>query len=85
MVKIQDYTAKEVLTIPVNTLQNDDKGKFVMVAVKEGNKLVAKKKPVATGQLYADKVEITEGLQAGDQLITDGFQALYEGQLLTTN
>ncbi|MGN6435456.1 MAG: efflux RND transporter periplasmic adaptor subunit [Agriterribacter sp.] len=85
MVKIQDYTAKEVLTIPVNTLQNDDKGKFVMVAVKDGSKLVAKKKPVVTGQLYADKVEITEGLQAGDQLITDGFQALYEGQLLTTN
>lgn len=85
MVKIQDYTAKNVLTIPVNTLQNDDKGKFVMVAEKKDGKMVAVKKPVVTGQLYADKIEVTQGLQAGDQLITDGFQALYEGQLLATN
>src|SRR5205807_9304257 len=31
MVRIQDYTVKNVITIPVNTIQNDDKGKFVMV------------------------------------------------------
>ena len=28
LIKIQDYTAKDVITIPVNTLQNDDKGKL---------------------------------------------------------
>ena len=27
--------------------------------------------------------EITSGLQSGDQLITDGFQGLYDGQLIT--
>ncbi|MBX3257926.1 MAG: efflux RND transporter periplasmic adaptor subunit [Chitinophagaceae bacterium] len=85
VVQIQDYTAKNVLTIPVNTLQNDDKGKFVMVAINEGGKLVAHKKPITTGQLYEDKVEVTQGLHDGDQLITEGFQALYEGQLLITN
>ncbi|MBX2921839.1 MAG: efflux RND transporter periplasmic adaptor subunit [Chitinophagaceae bacterium] len=85
IVKIQDYTARNVLTIPVNTLQNDDKGKFVMIAVNEDGKLTARKKPITIGQLYEDKVEVTQGLQAGEQLITDGFQALYEGQLLTTN
>ena len=38
LVKIQDYTAANAITIPVNTLQNDDKGKFVMVAVNENGK-----------------------------------------------
>lgn len=85
LVKIQDYTAKNVITIPVNTLQNDDKGKFVMMAVKENDKWVAHKNPVVIGQLYGDKVEVQSGLKAGDQLITDGFQGLYEGQPLTTN
>lgn len=85
LVKIQDYVANEALTIPISTLQNDDKGKFVMVAVKEGDKWFARKKPVTVGQLYEDKVEVKSGLAIGDQIITDGFQALYEGQLLTTN
>ena len=74
LVKIQDYTAKDVITIPVNTLQNDDKGKFVMVAVKENDKWIAHKKPIEIGQLYVDKVDVKSGLKAGEQIITDGFQ-----------
>ncbi len=85
LVKIQDYTAKNVISVPVITLQNDDKGKFVMAAVQENGKLVAKKKPVVIGKLYSDKAEILEGLKEGDQIITDGFQGLYDGQPITTS
>jgi RND family efflux transporter MFP subunit len=81
-VQVQDYAAPEAVTIPVNTLQNDDKGKFVMVAVKEADKLVARKRPVTVGELYQDKLEVKSGLQPEDQLITEGFQNLYDGQLL---
>lgn len=84
MVRIKDYTTPDAITIPVNTLQNDEKGKFVMVSVKEGNKLLARKKPITVGELYGDQLEVKSGLKAGDTLITDGFQNLYEGQLLTT-
>jgi RND family efflux transporter MFP subunit len=84
VVKLQDYTASKVLTIPVNTLQTDEKGKYVMVVAKDNGKTVAHKKTVTIGQLYADKIEVTGGLESGDQLITDGFQGLYEGQLITT-
>jgi RND family efflux transporter MFP subunit len=84
IVKLQDYSAKGVLTIPVNTLQTDEKGKYVMVGVKQNGKTVAHKKNVTIGQLYADKIEVTGGLDKDDQLITDGFQGLYEGQLITT-
>jgi membrane fusion protein (multidrug efflux system) len=84
IVKLQDYSAKNALTIPVNTLQTDEKGKYVMVGVTQNGKTVAHKKSVTIGQLYADKIEVTGGLDSGDQLITDGFQGLYEGQLITT-
>jgi RND family efflux transporter MFP subunit len=84
MVRIRDYASNQAITIPVNTLQNDEKGKYVMVAVTEGGKQVAHKKPVIVGELYGDKLEVKSGLQAGDVLITDGFQNLYEGQLITT-
>jgi RND family efflux transporter MFP subunit len=82
LVKIQDYAANNAITIPVNTLQNDDKGKFVMVAVTENGKMVARKRTVEVGQLYNDKIEIKTGVQSGEQLITEGFQGLYDGQLL---
>ncbi|KIC96174.1 RND transporter [Flavihumibacter solisilvae] len=83
-VRIQDYTAKEAISIPMNTLQNDEKGKFVLVATTEDGKLKARKRVVKVGELYADKLEILDGLQAGDTLITDGFQGVYDGQLIST-
>ncbi len=44
-VQIQDYSRPDAITVPVNTLQTDQTGKYVLVAIKEGNKLVARKKP----------------------------------------
>lgn len=83
-VQVQDYAKANTLTIPVNTLQNDDKGKFVMIAVTENGKLIARKRIVVVGELYQDKLEVKSGLQGGDNLITGGFQNLYDGQLITT-
>lgn len=80
VIRIMDYSNSDAITIPVNTLQNDDKGKFVLIAVKEKGKLIARKKPVEIGELYGDRLEIKSGLNAGDQLITEGFQGLYDGQ-----
>ncbi|MGN6530835.1 MAG: efflux RND transporter periplasmic adaptor subunit [Ginsengibacter sp.] len=84
-VKILDYTAPNSIAIPLNTLQTGENGKYVLVAGKQGDKTVAEKKDVVIGQLYGDNIEIKSGLQPGDQLITDGFQGLFEGQPITTN
>ena len=83
-VRIKDYGNPNAITIPVNTLQNDETGKYVMVAVTENGKLIAKKKTVTVGELYGDHLEVKSGLQIGDQLITEGFQGLYDGQVITT-
>jgi membrane fusion protein (multidrug efflux system) len=83
-VRIQDYTTPNAITIPVNTLQTDEQGKFVLVAVKEGNTVVARKRQIQVGELYGDRLEVKGGLQTGDVIITEGFQSLYDGQLVTT-
>ncbi len=85
IVKLQDYNATSVITIPVNTLQTDEKGKYVMIDSTAGKKEMAHKRSITIGQLYEDKIEVTGGLQPGEKIITDGFQGLYEGQLITTN
>jgi len=84
LVRIQDYNIGNSITVPVNTVQSDEKGKFVMTAVKENGKTVARKKTVVIGQFYGDKMEIKSGLQPGDIVVTDGYQSLYDGQTITT-
>lgn len=84
IMKILDYSAPKAISVPLNTLQTDETGKFVLVAVSENGKTVARKKPVQVGELYGDKVEVKQGLKAGDNLITEGFQSLYDGQPITT-
>lgn len=85
LVRIMDYTANNTFTIPVNTLQTDEQGKYVLVAITENGKTYARKKHVEAGQLYEDQLEIKSGLAVGDMLITEGFQNLYDGQLITTS
>jgi RND family efflux transporter MFP subunit len=84
-VHIKDYGNANAITIPINTLQNDEKGKFVMLATKENGKLIAKKRQIIVGELSGEQLEVKSGLQPGDQLIIEGFQGLYDGQLLTTS
>jgi membrane fusion protein, multidrug efflux system len=84
LVKIKDYEANNAITIPVNTIQNDEKGKYVLIAANENGKMVAQKREVQIGELYGNKLEVKSGLQPGDKLITDGFQGLYDGQFIIT-
>jgi len=83
LVKVKDYSAPAAIAIPLNTLQNDDKGKFVMVAVTENGKLIARKRPVNIGMLNGELLEIKTGLKEGDVLVTEGFASIYEVQQLT--
>lgn len=82
--KIRDYNSANAIAVPLNTLQNDEKGKYVMVAVTENGKMIARKRPVTIGMLNNDLVEIKGGLKAGEQLVTEGYSGLYEGQVLKT-
>ena len=85
LIKILDYNATAAIAVPINTLETDESGKYILVAVKEGDKMFARKRRVQIGEAYGDKVEIKDGLKAGDSVITEGFQGLYDGQLITTH
>lgn len=83
MVRLQDYTVPNAVTIPVNIIQTDESGKFVLVATNEGGKRIARKRIITIGELYGDKLEVRGGLQSGDVIIVEGFQDLYDGQTIT--
>jgi len=77
--------ASNVIVIPMTTLQTDEQAKYVFVLANENGKSVAKKKKCNRGSVYGEKIEIKQGLQIGDQLISEGFQGLYDGQSITTS
>jgi membrane fusion protein, multidrug efflux system len=84
VMRIKDYSAANAIVIPVNMVQTDEVGKYVFILVKSSNgKATAHKVPVVIGEVYGDNVEIKGGLNAGEQLITEGYQSLYEGQAIT--
>lgn len=83
-VRIKDYDAPNAIVIPVNLVQTDDKGKYVYVVEKDSKgRNVAVKKPVVVGESYGDRIEIKAGLQAGMQLISEGYQTVYDKQIVT--
>jgi multidrug efflux pump subunit AcrA (membrane-fusion protein) len=85
VMKILDYAAQNAVVIPINTVQSDESNKYVYVLQKLSNgKEVATRKIVVLGEIYGENVEIKSGLSGGEQLITAGYQTLYEGQVLTT-
>jgi multidrug efflux pump subunit AcrA (membrane-fusion protein) len=83
-VKIKDYSKANAISIPINILQNDEKGKFVYVAINENGKMIARKKIITVGEFYGDNMEVLGGLVNGDAIITTGYQNLFDGQFITT-
>jgi membrane fusion protein, multidrug efflux system len=85
-VRILDYSAVNVVVIPINVVQTDEAGKYVYVLVKSSNgKATAQKRNINIGEVYGSNVEVKTGLSAGEQLITDGYQSIYEGQTIATS
>ena len=82
--KILDYEAKATVAVPVNVVQSDEKGKYVYVMEKAGDKMVARKKVVNVGEAYNGLIEIKSGLTGGELIITEGYQTVYDGQTVTT-
>lgn len=82
--KILDYEAKATIAVPINVVQSDEKGKYVYVMEKAGDKKVARKKTVHVGEAYNGLMEIKSGLTGGEVIITEGYQTVYDGQSITT-
>ena len=82
-VRIQNYDRQNATVLPVDLVQKDEQNSYVLVVASEGGKQVAKKRIIQVGNTYNGKVEVTSGLQNGDQVISAGYQNLNEGQAVS--
>ncbi|OYU83094.1 MAG: efflux transporter periplasmic adaptor subunit [Flavobacterium sp. BFFFF2] len=82
--QIVDYRNPKTIVVPAGVILEDAKGeKYVYVAENvTGKTATAKKRSVKVGMTAGNGTEIMSGLQAGDQIVTDGFDTLSEGMKL---
>lgn len=77
-VKVIFQTSAQALVIPVNIIQDINDEKVVYIAEQDGSRTVAKRKVVTVEGVYGSDAQI-KGLNAGDRIITVGYQGLNDG------
>ena len=78
--QINDDVQKDVITVPTNTIQQNEKGEnYVLVA--ENN--IAVKKVIQTGNEYNGTTVVKSGLSKGDKVITFGYSEVVDGQTIS--
>lgn len=80
---INDLEEKNVVTVPLETVQQEVSGRDFVFVKADGEKgPIAKKVYVKTGRSYDGNIVITEGLEGGEELIMEGARGLAENELL---
>ena len=79
---INDYSNLEVLTVPINIVQETGTEKFLFMASEVDGEWTAQKRIVTTGKDHEGRIEILSGLQEGEHVVTVGYQNLSDRQKL---
>jgi multidrug efflux pump subunit AcrA (membrane-fusion protein) len=82
----QAKLTKSVLVVPLGAIvsgpSGSNKGFSVFVAVRDGDKDMARQRIVQPGMTYGDMVSITRGLSPGDRVISNGATLVNDGQVV---
>ena len=80
IIQINDYHSENALQIPMNVIQTDLAGSYVYVVRPKDKFSAAYKQPVVIGNSYNGIAEILNGLDAGDRVVSVGYQELIDGE-----
>ena len=77
-VRLEDFREKNALVVPAQAILYNNKGESYLFVVDASNKVTKRK--VEVGLEYQGVQHIPKGLKAGERVVTEGFQALIEGE-----
>lgn len=81
-VKIVFQSDPNAIVVPVNIVQDINGEKVVYVAEQQGSHFVARRKVVTIDGVFGDLAEVS-GLNAGEKVVTVGYQGLNDGDNIT--
>lgn len=82
-VQINDYTSENAILIPQSIISENAEGEqyvYLATQVDQNNVATASKKIIKTGKSQGDNIEVLSGIQAGQQVITEGARSVRDGQ-----
>jgi RND family efflux transporter MFP subunit len=83
VLKVKDYSAEEVVTIPSRMIQEDLSGRsYVYVLTGDANKktMTTERRYLESGRAYKGLTEIKQGLRAGDMVVDRGSRSVKDQQ-----
>ena len=86
-IKLNDYTSETAMVVPESSIQKNAMGESLVYLYEPNSNSstgTAKKAVVEVGYTYNDSIEVVNGLNGGDILITEGSKNLREGQEVRT-
>ena len=85
-IQINDYTSEQALLVPQSVISENAAGQQYIYTTfydHEREQSTALKRIVVTGKTEGDFVEILEGIQAGDTVISEGARSVKDGQAVS--
>ena len=82
VIRIKDYTNPKALVVPSFVLREDVQGYYLYVVDTLNGHQVAHKRYVKIGKSFNKNTEVTQGLKAGETIITNGYNNVSNGSLL---
>lgn len=78
-VEVNDYSTDSAMIVPSIVLKQDFSGTYLYKAVEKDGALYAKKIYVELGKTYNDLSTVTKGVEAGDRIVTSGYNLVSDG------
>ena len=80
--QLDSASGTSAVVLPVSSIINDPDGTFVFVATpaETPGEATISRRPVALGELSQQGVEITDGVELGDRVVTAGVTVIRDGQ-----
>lgn len=79
VIKIRDYISENALVIPSLFIKQDFKGDYIFIAENSSGEQRAAKVYVEPGMTNNNQTEITDGLEAGMKIISEGYSQITDG------
>ncbi|RKD92501.1 efflux RND transporter periplasmic adaptor subunit [Mangrovibacterium diazotrophicum] len=79
ILKIRDYVADSAIVIPSLLIKHDFKGEYTFIVDASGDVKKAKKVYIKSGVSNNNMTEVTEGIEPGMTIISEGFDQVIDG------
>jgi membrane fusion protein, multidrug efflux system len=79
LITAYDYVENDVISVPTKLVRNDGNEDFILTIEINGSKKTVKRTTIEIEKEFASLTIVKSGLNVGDLIITEGFNAVIEG------